>query len=121
MVNEPDAIGGATEDEARAMHFARADVQQNRFSVTTGDLQSDFCFGRKVDVMARHLLQTALADRIEKARGCAMVKYFGRTLRRVLEVHLNGMTLAGANSLTIVAESEALFVVGGDDVLELLK
>ena len=41
MINQPHAIGRATENKARSVHVARANRQQRRLAVATTDLNGD--------------------------------------------------------------------------------
>jgi hypothetical protein len=73
-----------------------------------------------MDIMPFHFLQAVLADAVQESRGCAVIQILRRRLRRVLQIHLDRMALAGANALAIVAEREALFVTRRYDMLKLV-
>ena len=74
MVNQPDSVGRATENEPGPVHLARADRQQHRFAMPPTNLHRDLCLRRQVNVMPLHFLQTILADALEEAGGRAVVQ-----------------------------------------------
>ena len=66
-------------------------------------MNCDFGFGGEMDVVTLHFLEAVLADGVEESRGGAVIKNFGRLLRRVLKIDFNRVALAGANALAVVA------------------
>ena len=72
-------------------------------------------------MMTLTLVQAACADGLDKTFRCAVIKKLWRDLRFVLEVHFNRVALAGPDSQAVFAEGKALFVVGRDDVFELVQ
>src|ERR1051326_1454755 len=121
MINEPHAVGRTTKNEARPMHIAGANRQQHRPTVSTADLQRKLRFRRQVDIMPLHFLQTLLSDAVEKSHGRAMVQSLRRRLWEVLQIHLDRMALAGADTLAVFAEGKTLLVARGNDMLELVE
>ena len=73
----------------------------------------------KVDVMAAAFAQTLGANRCDKTAHRAVIQHDRRRNGRKLELHVEGVALTGANLLAVRTESEALFVVFGDHLLEL--
>ena len=88
--------------------------------MAAADLESHFRFGGEVNIVTGHFFETVLANGIEETRGRAVIEDFGWLLRRILEIDFDGVALAGADALAVVAESETFFVAGGDDVIELI-
>ena len=78
MVNQPHTIGRATEYETSPMHVAGTNRQQHRLAVPAADLERDFGFGRKVDVVSLHSLQPVFTDAVEKTRCGAVIQNLRR-------------------------------------------
>src|SRR5579863_1273929 len=112
VVDEPDAVGGAAEDEAGPVHISCTDGEDHRLAVPAADAGSGFSVWRKMNIMAVHALQAVFADRIEKARRGTVIEKLGRRLRRILQIHRDGMPLARADAPAIFAQGKALFVAG---------
>ena len=118
MFHEPDAVGAEVKGVAGLMHVSRQDGEENRLPVTCSDLHGHFGFCRQVDVVAIHFQQPLHLNAFEKARRCAVIEDRRRFLGLIVQIDLHGMPLAGADARAIGAELEALFGVGGDDVVE---
>lgn len=121
MVHEPHVVGGTAKDMPGAVHRAGQDHQNDRLSVTGTDLAGRDYLLQQVHVMPFHLEQALFSNALEKTPCRAVIQNFGRRLRRVFQVHRDGMTLIGANKLTVVAECKPLFIAGGDDVSKLVN
>src|SRR4051812_12252371 len=101
-----------------AVHVACANDEQHRFAVSPAHLNRHLRFGRQVDIVTFHSLQSVFAYAIEESRGRAMIKNFWRCLRWVLQIYFDRMPLVRADTLAILAEREALLVARRNDVLE---
>src|SRR6266496_3589556 len=95
LFDQPHPVGRAAENETSPVHLAGADRQQNRLAMTAADLECDLRFRQQMNIVPLHLLQSDLADAVEVARCGAVIQNLRRRLRRVLQVHLNRMALAG--------------------------
>jgi hypothetical protein len=104
---------------AGPVHITGADREQDRLAAPGAHLHRSGGVGVKMHVMPFHLLQARLSDRIQETVGCAVIKQFGRRLGCILQIHFDGMTLIGANAQAVVTESETLFVIVRNDVLQL--
>src|SRR5262245_31167825 len=89
MINEPNAVGRASEDKAVPMHITRTNREQRWFSMTATDLESHFSLCGQVNVMSSHSLQSSLTDTVQKTSGCAVIKKFRRCLWWVLQIHFD--------------------------------
>ena len=118
MFHEPDAIGAEVKGVACLMHVGRHDGEENGFSMPCSDLHRHFCFCRQVDVVALHFQQPLHLNAFEKACRGAVIEDRRRFLGLIVQIHLHGMPLAGADACAIGAELEAFLGVGGDDVFE---
>ena len=89
------------------------------FAVALADFVRGCGIRREVDVVARAFVEAAaLADGGEGGLRGAVVEGFGRDGRAVCEVNGDAMSLVGADFAAACVIGEALFRVGGDDVVE---
>src|SRR5438034_3849469 len=102
------------------MHVTSADYQEPRFAVTRSDLDCDFGFCRKMDVVTLHALQTVTSNPRQESRRRTVIQEFRRGLRLILQVHRERVSLTGANASAIVTERKPFFVARRDDVLKLI-
>ncbi len=108
MLDEPDTVGAAVKDMTFAVHLAGENGKQHRLSMPGADFHRDARLGREVDMVARHLEEALGADGIKETGRGAVVEDLRRLLRRVFQLNLDGMTLAGPDARAIRAELEAL-------------
>ena len=118
MFHEPDAVGAEVKGVACLMHVRRQNGEENGFPMTCADLHCHFRFCGEMDVVALHFQQPLHLNAFEKARRGAVIEDRRRVLGLIVQIHLHGMPLAGADACAICAELEALFGVRGDDVFE---
>src|SRR5207247_6343096 len=85
------------------------------------DLELDLSLRRQMNIVALHLVQTILADGVEKTGGRAVVESFRRRLRRVLQVHFDRVPLTGSNAQAVLTEGKSLLVARGNDLFEFVE
>ena len=119
MLHEPDAVCAVEKNVPGGMHLRCQYGQQHWFSAPCADFERHLDLGGEVDVMPLHLQESLRSDGIEESHRRSVVKPRGRLHRRILQLHLDGMPLTGANPCTFRAELETLLHVRCDDMLEI--
>src|SRR5690348_5782965 len=103
-VGEPDSVGGLVEGDAVAVHVAGADGEDDDAAVAESDGAGGVDGGGEVDVVAFAFHEAVFADAVEEAVGGSVVEDFRRGDGIELQVDFDGVALAGADALAVVAK-----------------
>jgi len=73
-----------------------------------------------MDVLPIHLQQSVSVDVLEEASGCPVPQCLERFNRLIAQIYCEGVALAGADQLSVFAESETLFVIDFNHLYQVL-
>src|SRR5262245_50115681 len=114
-IDQPDAVCRAEECEAGPVHGGRGDAKYNRPAMTPADGHGGGYVARQMHVMPRHLTQAGAQDRLDIAVTRAVKQLVGRLELFELEVHVDAVSLVGADPRAVLVERETLLVAAGHD------
>src|SRR5262245_49835750 len=110
-IGQPDAILSYKEDGAFGGHRTGVDDQDDCIAAPGSYSLRRLDVRRKVHVVAAHLAQSLLHDRIKETRNGAVVKRSRRSLRRQSKLHFNRMALPRADAGQVRRKLETLLVI----------
>src|SRR5689334_21612237 len=118
-LGEPDAVLAAVEQVAITCHRSSIHQQHGGRAMSAADPHRRGEIVAEMHMLAAHLTQTLAQNRVNRRPARAVIEHVWWSCRRELEIDSHAMSLAGADALTRCVEGEALFVVAGDDLLQL--
>lgn len=119
MVGEPDAVFGKEELVLVGVHLSCLNGEDDGLPVPLADFHGRFHRCRQMHMLPTALVQPLCFDAADVANGRSVIQNGWRWHWLKGEIDLNGVPLIGANALAVLTKGKPLFVVVGDELVEL--